>query len=109
MMRLASPLSSRESQRMGGKRISVLTNGALSNAARSGFITAQFFGTASKKTKITTTSKTMPSTTPQGPKTSSATMPTRVADTSWHTSTSSRMGLRKLDGFSTSLASVRAP
>ena len=38
MMRLASPLSIRESQRMGGKRISVLTNGALSSAARSGFM-----------------------------------------------------------------------
>ena len=50
---------------MGGKRISVLTNGALSRAARSGCWTAQFFGTASKNTKITTTSKTMPSTTPQ--------------------------------------------
>ena len=36
-------------------------------------------------------------------------MPTSVADTSWQTSTSNRIGLRKLDGFSTSLASVRAP
>ena len=109
MMRLASPFSKRESHRMGGNRVSALTKGALSSAARSGFMTAQFLGTASKKTKITTTSKTMPSTTPQGPNTSSVTMPTSVADTSWHTNTSSRMGLRKLDGFSTSLASVRAP
>ena len=38
MMRLASPLRSRESHRMGGNRISVLTNGALSSAARSGLM-----------------------------------------------------------------------
>ena len=36
-------------------------------------------------------------------------MPTRVAETSWQISTSSRIGLRKLAGFSTSLASWRAP
>ena len=36
-------------------------------------------------------------------------MPTRVAETSWQISTSSRIGLRKLAGFSTSRASWRAP
>ncbi len=36
-------------------------------------------------------------------------MPTRVAETSWQISTSRRMGLRKLAGFSTSRASWRAP
>ena len=66
MMRLASPMSSGESHLMGGKRITALTSGASNRAARSGFSTAQFFGTASKKTKITTTSKTMPRTHPQG-------------------------------------------
>ena len=36
-------------------------------------------------------------------------MPTSVAETSWQISTSSRIGLRKLAGFSTSRASWRAP
>ncbi len=94
---------------MGGKRMSVLTIGALSSAARSACWTAQFLGTASKKTKITTISNTMPSTTPRPPKRCSATMPTRVADTSWQISTSSRIGLRNRAGFSTSRASCRAP
>ena len=47
MMRLASPMRTVDSQRMGGKRIRALTIGALSNAARSACWTAQFFGTAS--------------------------------------------------------------
>ena len=105
MIRLASPIRTAESQRMGGKRMSVLTIGALSRAARSACCTAQFFGTASKNTKITTISKTMPSSTPRPPKRCSATMPTRVAETSWQISTSSRIGFRKLAGFSTSRAS----
>ena len=109
MIRLARPIRTVESQRMGGKRMSVLTRGALSRAARSACCTAQFFGTASKKTKMTTISKTMPSSTPRPPKRCSATMPTRVAETSWQISTSRRMGLRKLAGFSTSRASCRAP
>ena len=109
MMRLARPMSSLDSQRMGGKRIRVLTIGALSNAARSACCTAQFFGTASKKTKMTTISNTMPSRTPSPPKRCSATMPTRVAETSWQIRTSSRIGLRKFAGSSTSRASWRAP
>ena len=36
-------------------------------------------------------------------------MPTRVAETSWQISTSRRIGLRKLAGFSTSRANCRAP
>ena len=44
MMRLARPMRTVESQRMGGKRIRVLTIGALSSAARSACCTAQFFG-----------------------------------------------------------------
>ena len=51
-----------------GSGSGVLTIGALSRAARSGFCTAQFLGTASKNTKMTTISKTMPSSTPRPPK-----------------------------------------
>ena len=109
MIRLARPMRRAESQRMGGKRMSVLTIGALSSAARSECCTAQFLGTASKNTKITTISKTMPRSTPRPPKRCSATMPTRVAETSWQISTSSRIGFRKLAGFSTRRASWRAP
>ena len=109
MIRLASPMRRLESQRMGGNRMSELTIGALRRAARSGCCTAQFFGTASKNTKMTTISNTMPSSTPRPPKRCSATMPTRVAETSWQISTRSRIGLRKLAGFSTSRASCRAP
>ena len=109
MIRLASPMSTEDSQRMGGKRMSVLTIGALSSAARSECCTAQFLGTASKNTKITTISNTMPRSTPRPPKRSEATMPTRVAEISWQISTSSRTGFKKLAGFSTSRASWRAP
>ena len=109
MIRLASPMRREESQRMGGKRMSVLTIGALTSAARSECCTAQFLGTASKNTKITTTSNTMPRSTPRPPKRCSATMPTRVAETSWQISTRSRIGLRNLAGLSTRRASWRAP
>ena len=44
MIRLARPMRRAESQRMGGNRMSVLTRGALSRAARSACCTAQFFG-----------------------------------------------------------------
>ena len=109
MIQLANPISTDESQRMGGKRTRVLTRGALRSAARSAFCTAQFFGTASKNTKITTTSNTAPRSTPRPPKRCSATMPTRVAETSWQMRTRRRIGLRKLAGFSTRRASWRAP
>ena len=61
MIRLARPMRMAEIQRIGGNRMSVLTRGALSRAARSACCTAQFFGTASKNTKMTTISNTMPS------------------------------------------------
>ena len=109
MIRLARPMSSVESHRIGGNPNRALTIGALKSAARSACSTAQFFGTASKNTKMTTTSKTMPSSTPQGPKRCSATMPRREAETSWQIRTSRRIGLRKLAGFSTRLANWRAP
>ena len=109
MMRLASPMSTDEMKRMGGKRISEVTIGALSRAARSGLCTAQFLGTASKNTKMTTTSKTAPASTPRPPNRCSATTPTRVAETSWQIRTSRRMGLRNWAGCSTRRASGRAP
>ena len=60
MMALASPMSTADTARIGGNRTTAVTIGALKRAARSGLWTAQFFGTASKKTKMTTTSKTAP-------------------------------------------------
>jgi hypothetical protein len=109
MIRLASPIRSDETKRIGGKRTRAVTMGALNSAARSGLCTAQFLGTASKNTKITTTSNTAPTSTPMPPSRCSATTPTRVADTSWQMSTSRRIGLRNLAGCSTRRASWRAP
>ena len=43
------------------------TSGALNRAARSGWWTAQFLGTASPRTKMTTISNTVAATTPQAP------------------------------------------
>ena len=71
-------------------------SGALSSAARSGLCTAQFFGTASKKTKITTTSKTAPTSTPRPPRRCSATTPTRVAETSWQIEHQQQDGVEEL-------------
>ena len=109
MMALANPIRIDEMKRMGGNRTRVVTIGALRRAARSGLCTAQFLGTASKKTKITTTSNTAPTSTPIPPKRCSATTPTSVAETSWQISTSRRIGLRNWAGFSTRRASWRAP
>ena len=109
MIRLASPISRLDTTRIGGKRTRAVTMGALNSAARSGLCTAQFLGTASKNTKITTTSKAAPTSTPMPPSTCAATTPTRVADTSWQMSTRSRIGLRNLAGSAMSRASWRAP
>jgi hypothetical protein len=109
MKRLASPIRTARDQRTGGKRMRADTNGALNNAARSGWCTAQFLGTASKKTKMTTISNTVAHHTP-GPEPGARPgcrpgWPT----TSWQMSTSSRTGLRKLAGFSTRRASTGPP
>ena len=98
MIRLARPIRREDTNWIGGKRTRAVTMGALNRAARSGLCTAQFLGTASKKTKMTTTSKTAPTRTPRPPKRCSATTPTRVAETSWQIRTSNRMGLRNLAG-----------
>ena len=66
--------------RTGQKRTSAETGGALNSAARSGCCTAQFFGTASPSTKITTISNTVAATTPHAPNQCAARMPTKVAD-----------------------------
>ena len=73
--------------RTGQNRTMADTNGALNSAARSGWCTAQFFGTASPSTKMTTISNTVAATTPQAPNQWAARMPTRVATTSWQIST----------------------
>ena len=58
---------------------------------------------------MTTISKTVAATTPQAPNQLAARMPTSVATTSWQISTSSRTGLRKPCGFSTSRTRTLAP
>ena len=74
-------------------------SGALNRAARSGFWTAQFLGTASKKTKITTTSNTVATSDARRRRTSArARTPTRVAETSWQISTSRSTGFRNCLG-----------
>ena len=105
MTRLARPMSTEDTARTRGKATRAETMGALKRAARSGLCTAQFLGTASKRTKITTTSKTTPTTTPSAPSQAEASTPTRVAETSWQTSTSRRTGLRNCSGSSTRLHS----
>ncbi len=102
-------MSAPETIRTGQKPTRAETTGALNSAARSGCCTAQFFGTASPSTKITTISKTVAATTPQAPNQSEARMPTRVATTSWQTSTSRSTGLRNPCGISVRRASTRAP
>ena len=67
MSRLASPMRAPETIRTGQNRTMAETSGALNSAARSGWCTAQFFGTASPSTKMTTISKTVAATTPQAP------------------------------------------
>ena len=100
MSRLASPIRPPDTMRMGEKPTMAVTNGALIRAARSGWCTAQFLGTASPSTKMTTISKTVAATTPQAPNQWEARMPTRVATISWQMSTSRRTGLRNPWGFS---------
>ena len=95
--------------RTGQKRTTAETRGALSRAARSGWWTAQFLGTASAKTKMTTISKTVAATTPHAPNHRTARMPTRVATTNWQMSTSRRTGLRKPWGSSVRRTSTLAP
>ncbi len=102
-------MSTVETRRTGGKEISALTIGAAISAARSAWRTAQFFGTASATTKITTTSKTVATATPSAPNRRAETTPTSEAATSWQISTSSSTGWRKPSGSSTSRARVRAP
>ena len=75
MMRLARPLRPPETIRTGQNPTTADTSGALNRAARSGCRTAQFLGTASAKTKITTISKTVAATTPQAPNHRTARMP----------------------------------
>src|SRR5579875_421767 len=98
-----------DTTRTGGKARTAATTGATSRAERSGFCTAQFLGSASASTKMTTTSKAVAAATPQTPSQCSARMPTMVAPTSWHTSTSSRMALRNSSGCSASRTRWCAP
>ena len=68
-----------ETSRTGQKCTTADTTGALSSADRSGWWTAQFFGTASANTKMTTISNTVAATTPHAPNQRTARMPTNVA------------------------------
>ncbi len=109
MRRLARPIRPCDSILIGQNPTRADTSGALKRAARSGWRTAQFLGTASPRTKMTTISKTTATATPQAPNHWAARMPTRVATTSWQTSTTRRTGLRKPWGFSVSRTRSRAP
>ncbi len=109
MRRLARPIRAPDTIRTGQNRTMADTSGALNRAARSGWWTAQFFGTASPRTKMTTISNTVAATTPQAPNQSAARIPTRVATTSWQMSTIRSTGLRKPWGFSVSRSRTLAP
>ncbi len=109
MSRLARPISAPDTIRTGQKRTTADTSGALNSAARSGWCTAQFFGTASPSTKMTTISNTVAAATPQAPNQLWARMPTSVATTSWQISTNRSTGLRNPWGFSVSRTSTLAP
>ena len=109
MSRLAKPIRAPETIRTGQNRTMAETRGALNRAARSGWWTAQFLGTASPRTKMITISNTVAATTPQAPNQSAARIPTRVATTSWQISTIRRTGLRKPCGFSVRRRSTLAP
>ena len=67
MSRLARPIRAPDTMRTGENRTRADTRGALNSAARSGCCTAQVLGTASARTKMTTISKTVATTTPQAP------------------------------------------
>ena len=75
MSRLARPIRAPETIRTGQNRTTAETSGALNRAARSGWCTAQFFGTASPRTKMTTISNTVAAATPQAPNQLWARMP----------------------------------
>ena len=83
MKRLARPMRPPETIRTGQKRTRADTTAPSTGRPAPGWWTAQFFGTASANTKITTISKTVAATTPQAPNQRTARMPTRVATTSW--------------------------
>ena len=106
---LARPIRIFEIHRTGGNPMTPATSGADHSAAVSGWWTAQFFGTASKMTKMTTTSNSVAAAMPNGPKRLSASTPMSVAEISWQMSTHKSTGLRKSCGCSTSRASVGAP
>ncbi len=109
MRRLARPLRPVDSSRTGGNATRAETTGATNSAERSGLYTAQFLGSASASTKITTTSKKVAANTPSAPKNRSARMPTSVAVTNWQMSTSRSTGFRNAWGFSTSRTSRPDP
>ena len=109
MSRLARPISAPDTIRTGQNRTTAETSGALNRAARSGWCTAQFFGTASPSTKMTTISNTVAAATPQAPNQLWARIPTRVATTSWQMRTMRRTGLRNPWGFSVSRTSDLRP
>ena len=59
---------------------------------------AHVFGAASARTNTMTTLKNVAMAMPIGPNSRSATMPVRVACTSWHTSTTNSTGFKKRSG-----------
>ena len=70
---------------------------------------AHVFGAASQRTNTITTLKNVAIAIPIAPNNRSATMPVRVACTSWHTNTTSSTGLRNRSGWVTSPSSLWPP
>src|SRR3954453_22395474 len=108
-MMLDTPIRPRASNRNGGKLTSAWMTGAVKRAARSECWTAHVLGAASANTKMITTSNSVAMAMPHGPKTWSATMPTRVAATSVVTRSRSSTGFSVRSGCSSSLMRVLAP
>ena len=106
---LASPMRPVVSIRTGGKRTIAATGRAANNAARSECWSAHVFGAASAKTKITITSKAVATATPRAPKSRSPSTPTRVAATSWQSSSRNSTELRKRSGCSMRRVSAAPP